>query len=342
MKIGLVGRVAKHELLFDGQTVKTRYLYEVLKEIGEVFVVDTFNYRNNIVLTFYNSLKALVNCDVIVLSVSINGRKFFFPFYYYLNRVFKKKIFHSLIGGRLDNNIEQNPSWKKFVKSFDGNWVESHDLVAKLKMMGIDNASYLPNFKKIPIVKLLDNYTYERPICFCMFSRVQKKKGIEDAILAIDAINKKYGNIIAKLDIYGPIDEDYKLEFENLMNKHQEFAVYKGIVESSKSVDVIKDYFILLFPTRYYNEGIPGTIIDALSAGVPVIARRWHYCDEMLTDGVNSLIYDFEDEKGLFEKIDYSIQHIYNIIEMKKQCIAKAEEYSFEYAKKILESLVRQ
>ena len=52
-------------------------------------------------------------------------------------------------------------------------------------------------------------------------------------------------------------------------------ARYCGIKDPKDSVKTLKNYFALVFPTRFYTEGIPGTIIDAYYAGVPVIASKW-------------------------------------------------------------------
>lgn len=330
MKIALVGRVAEGKELFDGQTIKTRYLYELLKQIDDVILVDTYEYKKHILSMLFSSIKALSKCDVIVLSISINGRRFFFPFFYYLNKIYKKKIYHSLIGGRLASNIEKNPSWKKYVNSFKVNWVESRELVSLLNAMGVMNAQYLPNFKKLKKAELAKEYCYSSPYKYCIFSRVQKQKGITDAIDTINAINSHYGCIIATLDIYGPIDEEFKTEFYDLIDKSADFVTYKGFVDAAKSVETLQSYYMLLFPTRYYNEGIPGTIIDAMAAGVPVIARKWHYCSEMLMHQINGLIYDFDDKNGLFEMIKYSIENETVIVKMKSKCLEKADEYLFE------------
>ncbi|MGL9834605.1 glycosyltransferase [Enterococcus sp. DIV2446a] len=336
MKIALVGRVAEDKELFDGQTIKTRLLYDLLKEIDQVYLVDTYEYRKHIFSILIKSIKALVTCDVLVMSISINGRKVFFPFFYYLNKIFKKNIYHALIGGRLANNINENPNWKKYVNSFKINWVESHELISDLKRIGVSNAVYLPNFKRLNPVQLKENHEYQYIYKYCMFSRIQKKKGISDAIEAINGINKKYQCIKAKLDIYGPIDKTYETEFFQMLNKYKDFIEYKGVVDSSESVDTIKDYFMLLFPTRYYNEGIPGTIIDAMAAGVPVIARKWHFCSEILEHKQNSYIYEFDKPDDLFQMIDYSINNSLEVEGMKANCIVKSREYMFESAFEII------
>ena len=61
----------------------------------------------------------------------------------------------------------------------------------------------------------------------------------------------------------------------------------------------MKYYFALLFPTRFYTEGIPGTILDAYAAGIPVICSRWESCADVVDDGVTGITYPFEDMQML-------------------------------------------
>lgn len=337
MKIALVGRVATEIELYDGQTVKTRSLYNLLKEIEDidhVFLVDTYEYKKHFLRVLFQSFNILINCDKIVLSISINGRKFFFPYFYYLNKIFRKDIYHSLIGGRLAQNIKEHPSWKRYVNSFKVNWVESRKIVEDLKAIGVSNAEYLPNFKHIRTLTNNELPKYDKEVfVFCTFSRVQERKGITDAIEAIKAINNQYGNQIAELDIYGPIDEEYAFKFNELIETNKGIVNYKGCINANQSVEVIKNYYALLFPTRYFNEGIPGTIIDAFAAGVPVIARKWHYCDEMISDKVNGLVYDFDKPEMLVETMCFAINHSELMNKMKINCLKKSREYMYESVK---------
>ena len=335
MKIALIGRVANEEELYDGQTVKTRNFYSLLKKIDNVdnvVLVDTYEYKKHIFKVLFETVYVLFKCDKIVLSISINGRKFFFPFIYYLNKIFRKKIYHSLIGGRLVKNIETYPRWKKYVSSFEKNWVESEELVKELKELGIINAQYLPNFKHIYPVKKEKIKRHNGDIySFCTFSRVQEKKGITDAIEAIEKLNEHFEKQLVTLDIYGPIDNSFKDQFYNRI-KDKEYISYKGSVDSAYSVQTIKDYYALLFPTRYYNEGIPGTIIDAFAAGVPVIARKWHFCSEMIENGKNGIVYDFEKPEMLFESMRFAIENQDIIYQMKFECLNASKKYLFDTA----------
>ena len=73
---------------------------------------------------------------------------------------------------------------------------------------------------------------------------------------------------------------------------------------------------------------MPGTIIDAMFAGVPVIARKWKWCDNMITNGYNGLSYDFETPELLQEILLQIVDNPMIILNMKKNCIRKSEEYS--------------
>ena len=51
----------------------------------------------------------------------------------------------------------------------------------------------------------------------------------------------------------------------------------------------MQDYFVLLFPTNYEGKGFAGILIDAYSAGVPVIAYDWKYNAERVNETVGGV-----------------------------------------------------
>ena len=149
------------------------------------------------------------------------------------------------------------------------------------------NYFIMPNCKNLNILKEDELvYNTEKPYKLCTFSRVMKEKGIEDAVNAVKAVNEKYGETIYTLDIYGQVDAEQTDWFENLKNTFPDYVKYGGLVPFDKSVDVLKNYFALLFPTHYYTEGIPGTIIDAYAAGVPVISAKWENFGDIIEENI--------------------------------------------------------
>lgn len=333
MKIGIVGHFGGNETFNDGQTVKTIAVYEALLEQGiNIEKVDTYYIRKNILIFIYRFIKSIFTCKKYIVLLAKNGRRVMFPVFHFLIYFLKKEIYHYAIGGLLADEVGSGEQPVSRINSFRANWVESEILVHKLHDLGVSNAKYIPNFKNItPLIDQELKTDFQEPYCFCTFSRVIKEKGITDAVNTIRSINKELGRTAVKLDIYGPVDNTYQAEFESILTDKAAIR-YCGIIPANESVEVIKEYFMLIFPTHYKHEGIPGTIIDALCAGVPIIARRWAYCSEMIDDGVNGFVYDFDKPELLKEKIMNAISNPEKTIAMRKQCLKSAEKYGKEKA----------
>ena len=167
---------------------------------------------------------------------------------------------------------------------------------------------------------------YSKPYEVCTFSRVKKEKGIEDAINVVKKINEESNKIVYKLDIYGAIDKNYENRFKEIMKEMPEYIQYKGCVSSEKSVSTLKSYYLLLFPTKFKTEGIPGTIIDALFAGVPIIASKWDNVNEVISDERNGVIYKFDNLEDFEIKLKKCMDKDY-VVKMKKNCLIDAMRF---------------
>lgn len=343
MRIGIVGHFGGKQKFNDGQTVKTISTYNALKDAGiaQVDKIDTYYIRKNPFRFVYSLLRGMLRDRKFILLLSINGRRILFPVFYYASKLCGKEIYHYAIGGRLADEASQNARMKKYISSFSGNWVESHYIVQKLNNIGVMNAVYVPNFKRLKIMATDElPTTFTKPYKLCTFSRVMPEKGIEDAVQSIQTVNQNFGREIVTLDIYGPIAAGYENDFKRCIEESQGTCRYCGVVPANQSVETLKDYFLLLFPTRWFREGMPGTIIDALSAGVPVIARDWKYCREMITDQKTGFIYPFEKPERLSDLIFYAIQHVDLINQMRVNCLHEANKYSEHTVIKKIEQLM--
>ena len=202
--------------------------------------------------------------------------------------------------------------------------------------MGYNNVDKLYNFKVISNENEgKEIYQYGH---FCIFSRVMKEKGIEDAISVINEINN-HSNKKIYLDIYGPIDKKYEEDFHALINKQSNYIKYKGNVKPERSFNYLAKYYMLLFPTKYIKEGLPGTLIDAYNAGVPIIASNWKSANEFIKDNETGFIYEFDNIKELKEKIEYAMEHKDDVEHMRKEC--KIFSHKFEPKEAIKPLLIK-
>ena len=341
-KVSVIGHFGFGHKFFDGQTIKTKIVTKELERRfgeNEVIKIDTHGSKVlSLLKALFQAVKALKRSYNVIIFPAHNGVRIFVPLLVFFRKFFKKrKLHYEVIGGWLPEFLKYKPKLTKKLKKFDYIYAETTTMKNTLVGQGFENIVVIPNCKNL---KILDEselvYPNGVPYRLCTFSRVMKEKGIEDAINAVKTINEKCGRIIYTLDIYGQVDTHQTDWFENMKNDLPEYINYCGLVDADKSVEVLQDYFALLFPTRFYTEGIPGTIIDAYAAGIPVISAKWESFDDVVDGGVTGLGYEFEsiDElKSVLLKIADEPKVILN---MKRNRIKKAKQYLPETALRVL------
>lgn len=343
MRIGVLGHFAKNTDICDGQTVKTRNVEKALLSGNqEIITVDSYKWKKHPFSFFLNIIKLIRKSEVIIMLPDAGGIKIYPYIINFFSNKNKVKMY-SVVGAWLPSYLKNNKRIRNQLKKFNYILVETQTMQNQLREQGFDNTVIVPNFKDVyPIKETEINFNFEYPLSFCIFSRVMKEKGVTDAIYACERLNKEVGENVCVLDIYGPIQEEYKTEFSELCERYSSVVKYKGIINPSQSVEVLKNYYMLLFPTLFYTEGIPGTIIDAFSAGIPVLASQWEsYCDVLSEK--DSITYKFKDKEELYKQLRYCIENIDTINAYRKECLKSAEKFSMNTAiKKIWDLIYRE
>ena len=331
-KVCVVGHFGFGHDLLNGQTIKTKIVAdEIEKNVREkgLVRVDTHGGIKALLKLPFLLAYAVVFFKNVVFLPAYNGLRIIVPILVLYNIFFNRKLHYVVVGGWLPVFLQNKPFLRRCLKAVDCIYVETKSMKQTLNSLGFDNVLVLPNFKDLNILE--EN---ELPCVqcgafkFCTFSRVMKEKGIEDAVTSIKNINQKYGREICSLDIYGQVDCNQKDWFDRLKNDFPSYIQYKGMVPFEKSVETLKEYYMLLFPTYYNGEGFAGTLIDAFAAGVPVIASDWHFNCEIVDDNENGFIVKARNVENLIEKIEWCIQNAETVADMKINCLKKAEALS--------------
>lgn len=326
----IIGHFGGGQLYLDGQTVKTKILAaELEKELGaeNVGKVDTYGGIKSLVKCFFQSLSALKNSKNVIMLPAYNGVSFFAPVLLYGNLFFRRKLHYSVIGGWLPKMLKKRKVLRRQLKKFHHIYVETSVMKAMLEEMGFTNISVVPNCKELQILtpeQLV--YPSAEPYKLCTFSRVTPRKGIGDIIESVRTVNEKLGRTVFSLDIFGQVDPSETQWFEDLQKSFPDYVRYGGMVAFDQSVEVLKDYFALAFPTRYFTEGIPGTIIDAYAAGVPVISAKWQNYSDIL-DESTGFGFEFENTQALTEILEDIARNPEKVLERKVSCLKRAEDY---------------
>ncbi len=163
---------------------------------------------------------------------------------------------------------------------------------------------------------------------FIVASHLRQSKGIQDLIQALTKIDKK---LISKvhIDIYGegPLEDILKASVKE--NELTNYVFFKG--SSSELHLKFKDYSYLLQPT--YMECFSLSILESLSANVPVITTEVGGNLEVITHGKNGFVFPagnsdqlaliltdiLTNRKGITEDVSRNISDNYYLDKMVDQ-----------------------
>lgn len=332
--VGIIGHFAEGIDMADGQVVKTRTVRELLRDVcgaENVRSIDTRDWQKHPIALARECIKLAKLTDALVMLPAHNGVKIFAPLLVYLRKRYGCKIVYSVIGGWLAEYIVGQPILAKKLKSFDEILVESDRVRVLLAEQGFDNVLVAYNFKRLPQLKFTElKQPSGEPWPLAVFSRIYEDKGIDDIVWAVHKANCRLGRRAFRLDIYGNVLPEYKEHFDALIAGCDiSEIVYKGVAPAGESTSVLNGYLVLAFPTRCPGEGVPGTVVDAYCAGIPVIASRWPSYAEMVDEGETGLTYEFLNRDALLDVLlnpDLPKQ----LLAMKESCLRKGRNYSYE------------
>lgn len=339
-QVEVIGHFAVGYEYLDGQTVKTKIVTDELqRQLGtqQVGRTDTHGGIKTLLKAPFQVFCALKNSKNVIIFPAHNGLRVYAPLLCVLKLFFaNRKLHYVVIGGWLPQFLQKRKRLTKSLKRFDGIYVETNTMKQALEKQGFTNVYVMPNCKKLATLE--ENalvYPTKMPYKLCTFSRVMKEKGIEDAVNAVRAVNDMLGHQAVALDIYGQVDAMQIGWFQALQKSFSECIQYKGVIPFDKSVEVLKEYFALLFPTYYEGEGFAGTLIDAFSAGVPVIASDWKYNSELVNERTG-YIYPTGDQRAFVEILQRVTKDPNMVLSKKRSCLQEATKYSADAAIHIL------
>ncbi len=331
-KICLIGNNGFGAPVFDGQRIKVRTYKNVFESEGfDVHLVELDRPLKRLFKIFSQIKKEIKECDVVVLITSDNGERLLIPYINRINKKYDKRFVFSQIGTSFlfkhikdlseeekraffhEHNFGKRKPKNKVVKNLkkiDVILTET-DLInsAFAKFFTLDNCFAVTNFRVYEQDDSKQSRVCENKLIY--LSRITEKKGVFDLLSVLKDIKEKQA-LNASLDIYGMLylSEEEKKEFDSYLN---ESVKYCGELNPTQTIDTLKQYDLLCFPTRCEGEGTPGCIVESLIAGTPVLSSNFTQSDELLNNGVDSLIYEFgnlEDMKNklvsfLSQKVDY-------------------------------------
>jgi len=258
------------------------------------------------------ALKLFLNNDIKLVHIHVAPKGSFYRKYgvfLLVKYVFKKKVvFHSHGGGLKDFYLKNNRITKRmfehFVKGVDSiiclspQWRSFYEMNFNVK-----NTIILENIVERP--KIDTPFTQKTSVSFLFLGFIGKNKGIYDLI---DVIYQNKLKLAGKAKFY--IGGNGEVErIIDLIEKYrlQETVEFIGWVDGTKKNRVLSSSDVYLLPS--YKEGLPVSILEAMSYSKPIISTNVGGIPEIVHDGRNGYLISPGDKLALWKSIKYFIEY---------------------------------
>ena len=280
--------------------------------------VGQFEIQNIILAILYGTdfLRLLLfkRPDIVYISIARNFWAFIRDCLFLIpTRLFRKKLVVHLHGGDLKLFYESSSNCMRWLIRWSlcrarraivsGNNLrdEFFEIVPEKKIVVI------PNGIK-PISSLCDEQTHrtnfrKNGIMVSYLSAVMQKKGFMDVLKAIPLVVKEEPSvrfILAGEQVF----EDEMREAFNFIKNHkiEKYVELPGPLTVPEKIHLLTKCDIFTFPP-VTQEGHPIVILEAMSAGLPIIATAKGAISETVIDGFNGFIVPSSSPESIAEKI---------------------------------------
>lgn len=244
-------------------------------------------------IKFINKIRTL-KPDIIQLNLSLIWasiiRDFFFINISKVNNVHTIVFIHGWRWQFFDK-IKKNPLLRKFfmnyLKKADRILVLSKDFKQALVELGIDEATiHITSTMVESELYLPKNKTFDKPYIVLYCGHIIKNKGSYELLDAIPTVLEHEMNLSFIFMGDGP-------ELENLKSKTKEMGIEKyvcftGYKSGEEKYDIFKSSHIFVLPS--YTEGFPTVVLEAMAAGLPIIATPVGGLKDAIKDGKNGFL----------------------------------------------------
>lgn len=139
---------------------------------------------------------------------------------------------------------------------------------------------------------------------FLFIGRVMREKGIDELLVAMEDLHRKYPNIL--LDVVGWCEEDYEARLEAL--QRQGIVHFHGFQRDVKPY--IRQAHAFVLPS--YHEGMANTLLESAAMGRPLITSNIHGCKEAVQDGKTGFLCEARNAKSLMQQMERFINLPYD------------------------------
>lgn len=216
-----------------------------------------------------------------------------------LAKLFKKKVIIHIHGGGFKEYYETNPQWitsnlncADALITLSDMWKEYFEKVTCYpKIFVVENIVPEPVFK--------ESLKHDDKFHFLFLGLITEEKGIFDLIDVLHEYNDDFkGNLVLHIGGNGKIQKLIKLiDAYNL----GDIVKYEGFVTGAEKESLLKNCDAFILPS--YIEGLPVSILEAMSYGKPILTTPVGGIPEMVKNNDNGILFSPGDSENIRKAI---------------------------------------
>jgi glycosyltransferase involved in cell wall biosynthesis len=169
------------------------------------------------------------------------------------------------------------------------------------------------------------------PVQVIYYSHYIRSKGVDDVVGAIPHVGKKYPN--TRFVFAGAWDSQAHQEsLMSLVNSNgiARQATFLGVITGETRQQCLRESNIFVLPTYFEFEGLPLSILEAMSYGCALIVTDHAAIGSVIEDGVNGLICRPKDALDVAAKIIELIDDREKLYRIQQNNLKKFQNYTAE------------
>ena len=321
---------------YGGVTVKNKNLYHELCKHLTIRGIDLIRIKRGDLKEILRCVWAMLTGRQYVVAVSSRAnRRTFTRILYWLKRNVMRRSVLIVMGGVVDDVIDAGANFLQMLNTYRKVYVELPEMQEKLEAAGVCNVAIYPNGRPRPDA-LPDPTVDNKPLNCVFFSTVQPEKGVDLILQAAHMLPQM------QFHFYGEISQYYQQEF-NAAIQLTDNAVYHGVFTGGADAVYreLGQYDVILLPTRWGTEGIPGILIEAKIASVPAIVSR-NVKKEIVRHDYDGIVMQDITESELISALEELDKNREKLLEMKFSAKASAEKFYIDVCAQNIISCIQE
>lgn len=158
-------------------------------------------------------------------------------------------------------------------------------------------------------IAVKEDYATKKKLKIVLAGRINPDKRVEVAIAAINKLEADVKENV-ELSIYGNATKMFQQYYQELKDMVAQYKLEKNVFFKGYESNVnqlLSDYDVALMNSK--AEPFGRTTVEYMFAGLAVLASNTGANEEIITDGVNGIIYQESDSNQLAEKLTYLYEH---------------------------------